>query len=168
MKFKDYLNESPNKYKPGEFGYWWTIKLKKDDIKGQIYRGTINCSNKNLTSLKGCPKIIIEGSFYCYKNKLESLKYGPEKVRGGFWCNGNKLKSLDYAPKEIEKSFEFENNPELNKFSKKKKIFLELKNIKAKAYRFGWNGGKTYFYKEVQEFLKKQEKLKKVFGDFGV
>jgi len=30
---------TPNKYEPGEFGYWWTVTKKREDIEGGIIPG---------------------------------------------------------------------------------------------------------------------------------
>ena len=56
--------------------------------------GTFNCGTNNLTSLKGCPKIVTKGGFFCNNNKLTSLEFSPKKVTGGFFCNDNKLRDL--------------------------------------------------------------------------
>lgn len=45
-----------SKYKKGEFGYWWTVTKRFDDIEGQVHNASIDCSGKKLTSLKGCPQ----------------------------------------------------------------------------------------------------------------
>jgi hypothetical protein len=68
--------------------------------------GNVNLVSCNLTSLKGCPKII-DGWFSCDRNKLTSLKYGPKKVQltqnksSNYECHYNKLTSLKGLPKLI-------------------------------------------------------------------
>ena len=62
------------------------------------------CSNRNMTSLRGCPKEV-GGSFYCSNNQLKTLKGSPEKVGGNFYCYGNQLTSLEGSPKEVGGSF---------------------------------------------------------------
>jgi len=47
-----------------------------------------SCSKNNLTSLRGCPKIV-EGNFYCYANKLTSLEGAPKEVSKNFVCHNN-------------------------------------------------------------------------------
>ncbi len=92
------------KYKPGEFGYWWTVNEGNDDIEGKVYDRYIICSEKNLTSLRGCPKEV-KGDFFCDQNKLTSLEFCPEKVKGYFDCSHNKLTSLKGAPKQAGSKF---------------------------------------------------------------
>jgi len=114
-----------NKYKEGEFGYWWTVTKVNEDIEGGDYKGDIrvsyanltslrgaprsvrgffNCGNNKLTSLKHCPTII-QGDFYCYENKLTSLEHCPESVGGDFYCSGNGLTSLEHCSESVGGSF---------------------------------------------------------------
>ena len=74
MKAETILNVTTSQYQPGEFGYWWIVTKGKTDIAGQVYKGDIDCSNNDLTSLKGCPAEV-HGDFRCYNNRLKSL-YG--------------------------------------------------------------------------------------------
>ena len=83
-----------NKYKKGSFGYWWTIELEKDDIKGKTYDGDIDCSFNELTSLEGAPKIV-NGDFDCCFNNLTTLKEKPEIINGMFNCSFNNLLSMN-------------------------------------------------------------------------
>ena len=53
--------------------------------------GVFDCSDNNLTSLEGSPKVV-SGGFYCYNNKLYSLKDGPKEVEGWFNCRYNMVK----------------------------------------------------------------------------
>lgn len=62
--------------------------------------GDFYCYYNKLTTLKGSPKEV-NGSFHCYNNNLTSLKGCPEIVNGNFWCNHNKLTSLKYITKKI-------------------------------------------------------------------
>ena len=79
----------------------------------QTYRAG-GCS---ITTLKGGPEVV--GSFYCNRNKLESLDGGPSIIEtndpnGGatFNCNDNNLKTLNGAPDYCNR-FEIANNPTL-------------------------------------------------------
>ena len=74
----------------------------------QLTRGpAMDLSNKNLTSLQGLHiPDIIEGNFYCGRNKLTSLQYGPTKVGTDFRCNKNRLTSLEFGPKEVNGNYE--------------------------------------------------------------
>jgi hypothetical protein len=79
------------------------------DLSGTTYEGYLDCANKDLTSLEGCPKIV-NGNFYCDHNKLTSLKGCPEEVKGRFYCSNNNLTSLEGSPKKINKGFYCHNN----------------------------------------------------------
>ena len=78
---------------------------KYGDLTGKIFIGNINVSGIGLTSLKGSPKIIINGGFDCSYNQLTSLKCSPHIIRGSFICNNNQLTSLKCSPKEVTDSF---------------------------------------------------------------
>ena len=67
--------------------------------------GEFNCFDNNLTSLKGCPRIVGD-SFTCAGNKLTSLKYCPVEVGGYFQCRGNRLTSLEGCPSKIDGDFD--------------------------------------------------------------
>jgi len=99
-----------NKYEPGEFGYWWTVTKKFDDIEGIDYEGNINATAQELTSLRGSPRSVT-GNFWCHANHLTSLENCPKEVGRFFYCDDNQLTSLTYAPHKVGKSFECENNP---------------------------------------------------------
>jgi hypothetical protein len=62
--------------------------------------GTFDCSDNNLTSLKGSPKEV-GVNFYCYKNNLTSLKDSPTEIRGDFFCDQNSLTSLEHGPELV-------------------------------------------------------------------
>lgn len=92
--------QAASQYKPGEFGYWWTVEQGNDDIEGKSYGNSITCENCDIISLKGCPKSI-NGDFDCSGNALTSLKGAPEKIAGSFICSGNSLTSLESGPKIV-------------------------------------------------------------------
>ena len=48
-----------SKYKPGDFGYWWTVIDGNEDIEGRVHSRDIFCSYNKLTSLKGAPKEVL-------------------------------------------------------------------------------------------------------------
>ena len=93
------LGERDKDFPEGSFAAWYG-----EDLSGQTYEGSLNCSNKNLTSLFGCPSVVT-GYFDCRLNKLTSLEGSPKEVGGSFYCNNNKLTSLEGSPKEVGKSF---------------------------------------------------------------
>ena len=63
--------------------------------------GSFYCYNNKLTSLEGCPKAV-KGDFYCSNNQLTSLEGCPETVKGGFDCSNNKLISLEGCPEHLK------------------------------------------------------------------
>ena len=52
-----------------------------------------DCNSNELTSLEGCPKEV-GGDFACYNNKLTSLEGAPVKVGGSFWCGNGIARRL--------------------------------------------------------------------------
>ena len=61
------LNEQDNDFPEGSFAAWYG-----EDLTGQTYEGDLVCSSQNLTSLFGCPSVVI-GRFSCCNNKLKTL-----------------------------------------------------------------------------------------------
>lgn len=78
-------------------------------IQFGIVRGDFDCSNNNLTSLKGSPHEV-GAELDCSYNMLTNLEYGPTIVNGNLYCNNNKLTSLEGAPKEVGKTFNCNSN----------------------------------------------------------
>ncbi len=72
--------------------------------------GDVDIFYKNLTGEIPIQFNKVGGSFYCYNNKLISLKGAPEKVGGDFSCTYNNLTSLKGAPKEVGRDFDCSNN----------------------------------------------------------
>ncbi|MEO6303928.1 MAG: hypothetical protein ABIP51_12230 [Bacteroidia bacterium] len=66
--------------------------------------GNFDCSNNNLTSLKGCPTSV-GGYFVCFNNKLTSLQGCPTSVGDDFVCADNKLITLKYSPQKVGGDF---------------------------------------------------------------
>jgi hypothetical protein len=60
----------------------------------KAYKGDLNCSDMNLTSLKGAPREV-DGYFRCARNNLTSLEDAPEKMKVRFSCIKNRLTSLE-------------------------------------------------------------------------
>ena len=73
---------------------------------GKMINGYFSIRGCNLTTLRGCPTSISNGStnfngdFSCSDNKLTSLKYAPKEITGNFICNRNKRK---FSEEEIIK-----------------------------------------------------------------
>lgn len=62
-------------------------------IQFGMIRGSFECQNNNLKSLKGCP-IKVGKYFNCAENQLTSLEYGPKIVDGYYYCYNNKILNL--------------------------------------------------------------------------
>ncbi len=61
----------------------------------------IDCSNRGLTSLEGCPEKV-KGYFNCSGNKLTTLGGAPKKIKGDFNCSCNLLTTLEGGPEEVD------------------------------------------------------------------
>ena len=65
------------------------LGLKEIPITFGTVGGEFNCFDNNLTSLKGCPRIVGD-CFNCSCNDLSSLEDCPQKVDGYFFCFDNR------------------------------------------------------------------------------
>ena len=74
-----------------------TLNISKVD-------GSFYCYGNRLTSLEGAPKEV-GMIFNCSENQLTDLKGAPEKIDWSFFCSYNKLTSLEGAPKKLLGSF---------------------------------------------------------------
>lgn len=128
----------------------WTTISNKDleliPIKFNAILGSFDCSNNNLKSLNGSPRILtnsfyceynslttLDGSllkkinddYYCNNNKLTTLIGGPEIINVDFNCSDNNLINIDGFPKEVNGLFCVHNNPVYNllKLFKNKREF---------------------------------------------
>ena len=92
-------------------GYVWLNEKNLDYIPVQfgVVDGYFDCTNNNLTSLKGCPTEVA-GIFYCHNNNLTSLEHCPTEVNGHFYCHNNNLTSLEHCPTKVNGSFYCFNN----------------------------------------------------------
>jgi len=80
------------------------LTSSKISVRIRKVQGNFNCSDNNLTDLKGAPEYVKE-NFKCYSNKLGTLEGAPKYVGGHFWCDRNNLKNLIGAPQYIGKGF---------------------------------------------------------------
>ena len=64
-------------------------------IQFGIVYGGFNIGKNQLTSLRGCPRKVLETEYY----------------KGNFKCHSNELKSLEFAPKEVDGTFICYDNP---------------------------------------------------------
>ena len=117
--------------------------------------GDFNCSNNNLTGLEGCPKVI-DGGFSCSHNNIKSLEGCPEVINGQFYCGNNKLTSLEGCPKVVGGNFSC--------------CWNELISLKGCPKEI--NGDFIYINKnnikedELINFNCKVENIKEIFSDF--
>jgi len=74
-----------------------------------IVTGHFYCYNNKLISLKHSPTTV-RGNFYCFNNGLRSLQFGPTTVGGSYICSNNKLTSLLGSSHTIGGSFSCSNN----------------------------------------------------------
>jgi len=80
------------------------LKDEKLPVRFDRINGNFDISNNNLTTLEGCPKVVIK-DFNCSYNKLTSLFDCPTDV-GNFDCSHNSLKNLSYGPKEVKGNYD--------------------------------------------------------------
>jgi len=73
--------------------------------------GDFDCSEQNLTNLKGVTFKEVTGNFSCWGNEITSLVGCPETVGGDFNCGQNKITSLDGSPKTVGKDYLIHDNP---------------------------------------------------------
>ena len=85
------------------------LNLGKLPITFGTVGGSFDCSDNDLTSLKGCPRTIGK-NFYCSANDLTSLEGCPSEVNGNFDCSYNDLTSLEGCPSEVGRDFDCRNN----------------------------------------------------------
>jgi len=172
---------SANKYKKGEFGYWWTVTEGHEDIEGGDLNGGVNASSKGLTSLRGAPRSVsgnfwchfnqltslehcpksVGDSFLCYSNQLTSLEYCPQKVRGNFLCNDNQLTDLTHAPREVGRSFECKNNQIGDTLSE-----IIAHGIIASYYQV--TGATRITFDEVEAEKQRRANIKRQLGPFAI
>ena len=114
---------------------------KYGDMSIKSYQGDIiDISMTNLTSLEGCPPIVI-GNFDCSKNNLILLEFAPKKIKGYFSCKENK--EIKDAKQQIIKcqieAKEYWTDEGYFSFEDIKKEFLKFeflnKTIKRKGFR---------------------------------
>ena len=85
------------------------LDLRKIPITFGKVDGNFYCYHNRLTSLKGCPREV-DGVFYCFSNELTSLEGSPDKIDGDFDCSYNMLTSLKGCPSEVSGNFDCSNN----------------------------------------------------------
>jgi hypothetical protein len=73
--------------------------------------GGFHCDNSDITSLRGCPRLV-QGSFFCSKNPLKSssLVGGPQQVIGTYAASNCGLESLEGIAFKIEEALYIDSN----------------------------------------------------------
>jgi len=71
--------------------------------------GWFDCSDNDLTNLKGCPHTV-GYDFDCSNNRLETLSGGPKKVGSNYCAKGNDLINLDGIAKSIGHYISFDDS----------------------------------------------------------
>ena len=79
------------------------FKLTELPLTFNNVSGWFDCSNNNLTTLKGSPKWV-DSTFNCSVNNLTNLEFSPEYVGGHFSCRHNCLTD-NYCDTEIGGKF---------------------------------------------------------------
>lgn len=79
-------------------------------VKFGTVTGGFWISNNGLTTLKGCPKKIINGGFSAAQNNLTSLEGCPNEIDGDLYLHENKLTNLEYFPKKLNGSVYLRDN----------------------------------------------------------
>jgi len=82
------------------------------DLSGIIVKGDFKITNMKLTSLNGCPKVVM-GKFIASNNKLKSLEGGPEIVGDNYDVQSNDLETLKGCASVIKNVFNIRNNKKL-------------------------------------------------------
>ena len=100
------LTELPDLSKVTVLGNFECSDNELTSLKGapQKVGGDFMCLRNKLTSLEGSPREV-SGNFICERNELADLKGAPQQVGGDFSCGDNKLYSLEGAPREVGKRF---------------------------------------------------------------
>lgn len=83
----------------------WGVAYEKNPDGTIRVPGSIDISNQQLEKLPDLSMVVIEGSFYCSRNRLTSLKGVPQHVGGTFLCEDNFLTSLAGAPQYVGENF---------------------------------------------------------------
>ena len=107
------------------------LDLRKIPITFGKVDGNFYCYHNRLVSLKGCPSKA-GGDFFCYNNSLISLNGSPTEVAGDFDCCNNKLTSLNGCPREVVGDFScYANKKKFAKYDVKRfcKVIGNIFNI---------------------------------------
>jgi hypothetical protein len=104
MKVNEMATKLP-KAKPGSFGALPTNE------RTMLVNGDMTAINKNLTSLEGCPEVIVGGFNVDENQSLTSLLGGPREVSSYYSAERCGLTSLDGLPGKIGGFLSIDINP---------------------------------------------------------
>jgi len=86
------------------------INLTELPLKFGKVSGYFDCSDNNLTTLKGCPQSVT-GYFICHNNNLTTLEFCPQSVGCYFSFYKNHIKDLYGFPEFFDGHIFYERNP---------------------------------------------------------
>jgi hypothetical protein len=80
-------------------------RLEKIPLNFRHVSGSFYCeSNRELSSLEGCPETV-GGNFHCFYTNIKTLEGGPKTVGDYYGASNNKLISLEGGPNEVGGAF---------------------------------------------------------------
>ena len=65
----------------------WDLDLRTGEV--DLFHGSFDCSEQDLSDFKGVRFGVVEWHFYCSDNLLTSLEGAPREVGGDFYCDDN-------------------------------------------------------------------------------
>ena len=83
----------------------WGVAFERAEDGTIRVPGSIDISNQQLEKMPDLSMVVVEGSFYCSRNRLTSLEGVPQHVGGTFLCENNLLTSLAGAPQYVGENF---------------------------------------------------------------
>jgi len=86
-----------------------SLELDRLPVKFKEVGGYFFCYGNKLTSLKGAPEKV-GSDFQCDYNQLTTLEGSPKTVGGGFFCNYNQLTTLEGGPEKVNGGFSCQDN----------------------------------------------------------
>ena len=150
IRYTTYIKESIDT-KESIKGWLDSMEIKyytiNDDLTVDV-DSDVDICDKNLTEIP-VKFNKINGNFYCFYNKLTSLKGCPTTINGNFYCSYNKLEDINDLDIEIllktnlsdidvkqevyDKYFEYWITKDIRIFNKLKNVISD--NIKQKYYQ---------------------------------
>lgn len=102
-----------NVYNQAKIKKWLKkMKIKNYTINPDLtvdVKGDVNISHSHLDFIPIQFGVVSE-SFYCYNNRLKTLKGTPHEVGEDFYCHNNVLLNLEDGPKKVGRTYHFSDN----------------------------------------------------------